>query len=437
MKVEKMNQILLCSCVFLLGINGFTALSVETSTEIVENEEILVTNLSVAQLGSLSLKHDHLTLGILTRRDQFEFISDADHDFGLSEIRSLVYSLCNIKGIQEFSDSSLWKDFGDENPQSTMILTDFKGEKFEFSLLKTMEDYCYLYDHQRDTVFLVDGLVGRLMLSESEDFYQKSLFPVINGSNYQYIESVSVEYAKGGRDYLLTQDQGKFYLKEPISYKIPVVNALSQLVTRLSALYADEVVEMGADWEDYQVEERHDLKVTMKTLEEEITVYFLPEEGESFLMAWEETGDIFRIYGDFTHISQDYNHLFQGKVLQFAMGDVEKMVLTQGIEEIQGGKTFVLEMGKDGTPLVGGQPWEQEKYQDFITSLNSLEIKGEMSESSDFSGTMALDVYYRDGDREKILFSKPENGLVSVSVNGLCYFMTSEKSFCKILENMT
>lgn len=430
MKPEKTNQILLGACVLLLGLNGITALSGETTTEIREPDIITVTDLSVAQLGSLSLKHENLTLGILMIGDQFEFITDAEHDFGISEIRSLVYSLCNMQGVQEFSDKSLWGDFGYDTPQSSLILTAFSGEKWEFSLLKTLEDHCYLYDHQRDTVFLVDALVGRLLLAESEDFYQKTIFPVIDGTNYPVLDAISVEFPQGGRDYILTQEQGRFYLKEPISHRIPVVYALSQLVTQLSALYGDEVVEIGADLADYLVEERCDLKVTMEIQGEKITVFFLPETEQSYWMAVEETGDIFRMYGDYTAISQDYLNLLQGKVLQFAMGDVAKLVLTQGAD------AFVLEMAEDGSPMVGGEPLEQEAYQNFVTALNALELQGEVEGNPTFDGEVALDLYYHGGEHEKILFSAAEEGLVLVSVDGSCFLQTSEAALEKLLKNI-
>lgn len=422
MKQEKINQILLVSCIFTLGLNGMTGWKGDTHQEIHQSEPIKVSDLSVAHLGSLSLKHEDLALGILMVGDEFEFISDADHDFGLSEIRSLVYSLCNIQSQQEFSDKTLWADFGYENPQSKLVLTSSSGEKLEYSLLKTMEDYGYLYDYQRDTVFLVDGLIGKLMLIDSHDLYQKSVFPVINGSNYQAVQEISLSYREEGRDYTLSQKEGSFYLEAPIYHKIPVVYALSQLVTQLSALYGDEVVEISADWADYGIYDSYDLKVTMMVADSPITAYFLPEEGDSFLLAREETGDIFRIYGDYYSIAKDYTNLLQGKVLQFAMGDIEKLVLTQGE------KSLLLEISEDGSPLENDSLWSQESYQAFVSALNSLELVGETDSTPWNTGDFALDIYYRKGDREKILFSTPTEKGVAVSINGQSHFYTSERA---------
>ena len=439
MNIKRNIIILTIICIILGGINivimsipekEATILADTKTTEVVK-ETFKISDFNVSQVIGVSLKNKDLSLGIIQRGMEFEFITNSGNNFGISEIRSLIYAMCNMEGLERFEDQSLYENYGLDNPQAqvTIILAD--GTEYSYVLLSKVgeEENYYLFDMQETCIYLVEKYIGEMMLSSSKDLYQKSIFPTINGTNYNVLESLTIEYPETSnrRDYKLIQKNGEFYLNSPINQKVPVVNAINQLIVYISALYADEVVAIGAKLEDYDLD-NYDLKITIQVAGTTITGYIKEVEDDSILIGCKETGDVFFIENsNFKIIQQDYTQLLNGRVFQYAMGDLSQIVFkTDNINTTLTPKT-------DGTALLNGNKIDSKDYDTLVKTLNSFKIESEYSGTIENEVELSFEVLYQNGSKEIVEFIPLEEDSYLVRVNNKINFTTTKECVTNLL----
>ncbi|WP_317855839.1 DUF4340 domain-containing protein [Chakrabartyella piscis] len=429
----KQLKIFICIAIVLFVGNIALYFSGQTEQTQVAEDAFVVTDISVADFAGTIIQNNQMNLGILQNGSELELITEDTGTFDISQLRTLIYSLCHMTASLEFADESQWEGFGMAEPTTYISLFLVDGSTQEYALLNQnpIDGSYYLYSETDNKVFMVGQVVGDMLSGGYSNFYAKTIFPTINGSNYTYLEGVFVEYADG-TSYELVQKDGGFYMTSPISQKVSLTNVVTGWLPYVGALYADEVVATNADLSDYGLDQ-YDLRITMTVAGEEYIGCLLKEDG-SILFGDEITGSVYRVAeAEYTTIAQDYTSFFQGKAFQYAMGDIAKIDVSSGT----GSTTFdITPQEQTVVVTIGGEIIPEEDVITLFQAINGIAIERVATEQVEFTNELNFTFQYLNGMQDKVVIGKTAAGEYCVSMNDIVNFMVTEDSVTTLQQGL-
>lgn len=430
----KQLKIFICIAVILVVANIGLYVSGQKEDVQIAEETYVVTDFAVADLAGVILQNQQMELGILQNGTELELITEDTGTFDLSQLRTLIYALCNMTASLEFADESKWEEFGMSDPAGTVSIFLLDGSTYDFKLLNqnAIDGSYYLYSVADNKVFLVGQVVGDMLSGGYSNFYAKTIFPTINGSNYTYLEDVLVEFGDGS-SYELVQKDGSFYMTSPIQQKVLLTNVVNGWLPYVGGLYADEVVATNAELAEYGLDD-YDLRITMTVSGQEYIGRLLVEADGSILFGDELTGSIYRVAeAEYNTIAQDYISFFQGKAIQYAMGDVGSIVVAMDMGEMD---FAITQQEQTVSVTANGNAVADEDATTLFQAINGISIERVATDVGEITEVMEMTIRFVSGIQDQVVIGNTSDGDYCVAVNDIVNFIVTEDSVANLIAEL-
>ncbi len=428
----KQLKMFICIAIVLVIANIGLYISGKQESVQVAEDAFVVTDIAVADLAGTIIQNDQMSLGILQNGTELELITEDTGTFDLSQLRTLIYALCHMTASLEFTEEDKWEDFGMSEPTTLISLFLSDGTTQEYALLdqNAIDGSYYFYSEVDNKVFLVGEIIGDMLSGGYANFYAKTVFPTINGSNYTYLERVYVENVDGS-SYELMQKDGGFYMTSPIQQKVSLANVVTGWLPYVGGLYADEVVATNADLSDYGFD-AYDLRITMTVSGQEYIGAMLVEEDGSILFGDELTGSVYRAAEvEYNSISQSYISFFGGKAFQYAMGDIAEITATSDL----GRTSFAItQQDQSVTVVANGVSMESDDTNDLVKAINGVSIERAATDVGEMAVVLEMTFRFISGIQDKVVIGQTANGEYCVAINDIVNFMVTEDSVMTLIQ---
>lgn len=187
MKKKKSMYLLLAVLLILLlvyfGLQAYNKKQQEKESKKAEAEKVKVTDVDTDSMEELSYTNGSTTMDF-TKKDGTWYVKD-DQDFPLaqSSVESMVNSAGQLTAVRKLDDIDELSDYGLDQPQYTITLTNENGSKTELLVGNaTGEDY-YVKAEGKDTVYTIDSTLVQGLVFKLDDLLQMETFPAISASN--------------------------------------------------------------------------------------------------------------------------------------------------------------------------------------------------------------------------------------------------------------
>lgn len=431
----KQVKILAVVAVLLVCANLFVWFGLQTqSATVAEVESIAVTDIAVTDLAAVLIANEQMSLGVIHQEGTLQVLADDAGAFDSTQLWAMISLMCNISSDKVYTDATTFAAYGLDTPTAEVALILADGTEYDFQLLNQsgVDGSYYLYDVQTETVYLIGEVLGQMMSSGYSYYYSKTVFPVVDTSNYQDITEISMVFGEDSdQNYTITQNGGVFYLTEPITQQISTVQLLSQLVSYISALYAEEVVESDADLSAYGFD-TPDLQISMTMGGVTYVGAMLAQDDGSVLLADLSTNTVYLVQdANYGMLSADYLGLMAGKCFSIAMGDLSRLEMATDTD------TLTIDVqGLDSTVelTIGGVALEQESMVAIVDAVNSVTLASQVQQPATGTPALTMTATYANGTQTIYDFTANQSGGFDVTINGVTNFATTEESVQVLLD---
>lgn len=414
-----------CALCGLAGLLAYRPAVVETAAEAPSVYEM--TKLPLQELAAVTLQNEKGKFSVMQGQDGPEMIAKTAGDYDASQLRTLLYAVCNLAGSRRIDDPAQFDRYGLQSPRAEITVMTVDGGKQRLSLLaeNPVDGGGYVYLHEENAVYLVAGPVAELFLRGETDFLSHTIFPVSSPADFPKVERVKVAFGGNGRDYTVEKTEKGYYLTAPISMRLGRAAVTGTLLDSVAALYADEVVDSGADLRAYGFDKAL-FTLELRVEGKDYTALFARHEELGYLMAEPVGGMVYRIEGDVVRIlMQDYTALLGGVVASYSAGDIAQIHAASAQ-----GECFAEFSGSGETLLIraGETQLEREQQNALLAALNGLTAAGELTRKTQGEAELRLGVTMRNGSTEELRLIPADPMYVAVQIDGQAHFVTTREA---------
>lgn len=441
MKKKRLAIRWLAACLAaLLGLLGFLLLQPDRAGDRREEAPVYeITRMPLAQLAAVSVKNSKAAFAVMQTAEGLEMVSANGGAYDAAQLRALLYAACNLTGSRRITDRSAFERYGLSAPRAgvTLYLSDGGTRSFSILAENPLDGGSYLHWQEEDAVYLVPGLVAELFLRSEADFLSRSVFPLKTRADYARIGEVAFAYHGQGRDYVLRQTEGGWFLVSPVRHRLSGAYLSSSLLDQLLALYAQEVLAAGAEPRDFGFDAPR-MTVTLSMDGREYRALFVQDGEKGFLMTDPDNGTVYRVARDpVLLLLQDYTALLGGTVLNYSAGDIAGIRAAAPDTAGAPDAGLWLEFSGEGETLAvtrDGSPLERQERTALLSALNQLPAAGEMARQPADGPALSLTLSLRAGSADRIDFIPLDEEYAAVSVNGEANFFTTAAAVRRLQE---
>lgn len=186
MKKKKSIYVLLGALVVLLavyfGLQAYNKGQQDKKTKKAEAEKIQITDVDTDDVNGLSYTNGSAVMDF-TKNDGTWHVKD-DQDFPLSQssIETMITSAGKLTAVRKLSDADELSDYGLDQPEYTITLTDENGSKTELLVGNAAGEDYYVKAEGEDTIYTIDSALVQGLVFSKDDLLQMETFPVISTS---------------------------------------------------------------------------------------------------------------------------------------------------------------------------------------------------------------------------------------------------------------
>ena len=392
-----------------------------------------ITEIPVGEIAAIAITNQKASFGVMLQNGVIEVVSDIQGNYDQSQLRALCYAVGHLNGSRKNTDQKSWQGFGIESPLArvTIFKTDGQSENFAVLSQNPIDQNYYLFSETHQAVYLISKREAELFLRQEEDFFNRSIFPVITTANYLDLQSLTLEYGGNGQDYTIEQQGGVFRITHPINQRVPASAVYQQLLRVISALYSDEFIAENADLAEYGFD-NYTLKITMLFGSQQYTALLLDQGDDVCLMANPANGSVYRVtQANLAQLRSDYLTLLGGKAYDYSIGDLRNIVIEAGekqmLFEISG-------QGEGVTATSGDLTLRGAEAAQLMQTLNSAKILRQVGPDDIVRGlpVLTLTFTHQNGSTEKVEFISADQSNFFVTINGVTNFVTGSAAVIQI-----
>lgn len=391
-------------------------------------EEVLITDLSVADIGGAAVKNSSGSYGLLQENGALIMMDEPEADWSVRKMNAFVFYFSHLRAVKTVEAEESLAEYGLDPADSVITLLLTNGEKVRLSLGKAnpMDGAYYLQKEGDENLYLVEALAAALAEQSKDDFRDMRLFPDLDETGLNSLTQIQIQ--KDGSFYTLerTTKQGTSYrLSWPVEVDINWELADRMVIAPLQALEPETFVSSGRPLSEYGLDSPEKLlELTMDG--RQYRIGFSEADGESLYCAELSGQMVYKVKKEQTEfLDAGYMVLLGDSVYTRNIAEISNLTLTDGTNR------YSLKVKGEGENISGSLNGNRLDYLDivqFYRNISQIPIAGELSqgESVGPKPLVTMTVQLRKGDMDVISFL-PLSGsdrLYAVSLNGQIQFTT-------------
>lgn len=421
--------LLLTGLIWLLRTEAMPAQRAEEA----ESTVYTITDIPVTQLSAVAVENKQARFAVMRTPDGVEAITKTPGVYDDTQLMALLYAAGHMTGTRKNTDDGAWAQYGADAPQATITLhlADGTQQTLRVLMRDPLDDSgAYVLSEKDQAVYLVSYAVVELFLRQESDFISHSVLPVVTRDDYAGIERITLDFAGKQRGYTIAQQAGSFALTAPISHRLSPLSVQSQLLDYIAALYADRIVETGANLSAYGFD-AYDLKLTLDWCGNPYEALFVQHPQHGWLMADPASRNVVAVDAQVMDaLTQDYTVLLGGAIISLGAGDVRSVDLS--VDDAM--CTLDLSGSGEGlTGMIAERSVPLEKLRALFTALNALTPVGEVTEPMQLAPPiLELTARLHNGSVMQVRFTLVTEGFYAVTIDDQTNFLTSETAFAAL-----
>ncbi len=384
---------------------------------------VQILNIPISSIRSIAVKGSEGPYGIISLQGNLVLAPNDDNlDYSLEKMQGFVYSLTKLEGIREVNPENTLS-YGLHTPAAQITIITESGNR-NFVLGDKNELGYYLWDKNKDRVYIVSPTVGSLITTKKFDFLDISLLPDISAEKMHTLESVSIWNASiPERAFTVTQKDASnmvpvYQITAPIVNTIQYSQFFSDIILPLSHMQKSAKL-MGRNLE---ISNSPRYIITLCIEGEEYQLH-ITQHGETYYI--EKVGEAYGWSIPFEGISfleTDYMDIIGSGVYYRSMDTITSIELYQAGERIA-----CIE------PSLTGESGE---FLDVYTALSNIPAIREENVTDVLAPYYIIRVTTNQGDID-ILECFPVNEFeYYLRVNGVINFVVPLRQIEKIFESV-
>lgn len=260
MKKKKWLMPVICLAILLLLLGAYFMMKNQNSESEKKDEqvdEVKVTELEADDITKVEFKVEGEKVSFTKNEDSWTMDEDTEFPLDSTKLTSLVNGFSSLTAGRKISDISDLKEYGLEEPQNYVTLTQKDGSITTVYVgnknATTANTYVYL-NEDKNTVFTVSNDLGTLIPDKKMGMAKGKDFPTITASN---ITNIDIQKAEDKITLDIDSEDGKWYVTEGQSQRYSAgsesVSTLESAITGLT--FADFVDYKGDDMNQYGLQE--------------------------------------------------------------------------------------------------------------------------------------------------------------------------------------
>lgn len=422
----KLRLLFLMIAVNLILIGLVLLLSQNTARETVSQAVTTVyevTNISASNIFAVKVENELASYAVMQNGPALEMVSMNSGEWDESQLRAFVYAAGHISGSRKVADETKFSDYGLDNPRSniTIFMADGSEKVYRVLANNPLDRSTYFYSQDDQAVYLVARDVADLFLRSEKDFLSHTIFRVKSEADYPSVEKIEIRLMGKGRDYTVEKTDRGYYLTSPVFIRLPQERVMNDLLGSILRLYADEIIEMGAQPAAYGLDQP-DMALSVTGNKQTQSAVFRLEQNNESLMAQPEGSVIYRLGADpVLMLMQDYTTLLGSSLISYKPAELSDLTISTGEQRL------FIEFTGTGDNLaiqIDGKKLSEEEAAVVLKAINSISPVGEVSGTSASLPQLSMKAYFKNGIREMVDFILLEEDRFAVSIDGKTAFAT-------------
>ncbi len=406
---------------------------------------IRINEINVGDIAAIAVVNENSSYGFLIDGNKISLETDKEkEEYSQEEMQAFIYMISKISSSKTIEDYDSLEDFGLQSPSARITIIKKDKSKFIYYLgdRNPLNDDYYLSLEGDHRIFIVDSVIGDLMLRNEFDFVKKDIFPKKIIEQLNLIESISIaSKSDPHRTYTIENSkESKFMLTSPLKNIINPNKVLKDLILPLSAIYPNKLIDSQGDLVEYGLDDP-DFIIELNFNQDEYKVLISQDDSEKYYICKIENdrNKIFEIDEDLLHFLQNnYLDYIYDSIYSSNITNVNFITFTDNDDM----KDYNFDVTSPSSVLLEGNSID---YEDFIAiheKINSIGVSRQLEnheEESDIlnhSPFFTITVGNNDGSIDYLEFIKINKNESYLRVNELVNFVISNEIIERIKLNI-